>query len=384
MKTDLSFANQAEGYKKHFYSTNGVYALSHSVGPLPRVAEAALKQHYLTPWAEFGGDAWPHWLKIVDDFCANVGKLINADESEICPQTNLASGFSAYLTAIAKLDKNKDRRTVLMHKDAFASMGFVVNGLAKSHGLKLALVDCSPNHLEEWDAAIQQHDVLACLFTHVHSNTSEKSDIKVLAGLAKKHNVCALVDAAQSAGICKIDVQDWQVDALFGSCVKWLCGGPGAGYMYVKQDQIEALEPDITGWFSHQNPFEFDILHYQAAPSAKRFWGGTPSVAPFVMANASIELMMNIGLNKVISHNKAMKAGLIERLESKNAVSYLPSLSDLSHQGGSLCVGVANMDEVEQKLKSANIHFDRRDNIFRLSLHIMNDIEDLDVIAACF
>ena len=384
MKTDLGLENHVNGYKKHFYPTNGIYALSHSVGPLPQVAEAALKQHYLNPWAELGGDAWPHWLEVIDDFCAKVGSLINANESEICPQTNLAAGFSTYLTAIAKLDKNQDHRTVLMHKDAFASMGFVVSGLAQSHGLKLVLVHCEPNDIDGWDTALKAHDVLACLFTHVHSNTSQKSDVKALSHLAKKHDVYALVDVAQSAGISKIDVQDWDVDALFGSCVKWLCGGPGAGYMYVKQDQVNTLEPDIIGWFSHQNPFEFDILRYRAASSAKRFWGGTPSVAPFVMASASIELMLKIGIENIIAYNKHLKAALIERLQAKSTVSILPALKDLEQQGGSLCVGAKNMDEVEGKLQSAKIHFDRRENIFRLSLHIMNDIEDLDAIAACF
>jgi selenocysteine lyase/cysteine desulfurase len=208
--------------------------------------------------------------------------------------------------------------------------------------------------------------------------------VKALSHLAKKHDVYALVDVAQSAGISKIDVQDWDVDALFGSCVKWLCGGPGAGYMYVKQDQVNTLEPDIIGWFSHQNPFEFDILRYRAASSAKRFWGGTPSVAPFVMASASIELMLKIGIENIIAYNKHLKAALMERLQAKSTVSILPALKDLEQQGGSLCVGAKNMDEVEGKLQSAKIHFDRRENIFRLSLHIMNDIEDLDAIAACF
>jgi selenocysteine lyase/cysteine desulfurase len=384
LKTDLGLENQARAYKKHFYPSTGIYALSHSVGPLPKVAEEALKQHYLQPWAEHGGDAWPHWLQAIDDFCVKVGTLINASENEICPQTNLASGFSAYLTAIAKLDKNQHRRTILMHKDAFASMGFVVSGLTQSHGLKLALVDCDPNDLDAWDIAIQSHDVLACLFTHVHSNTSQKSKVKVLSHIAKKRGVYALVDVAQSAGVSIIDVQDWQVDALFGSCVKWLCGGPGAGYMYLQRDQIEALEPDIVGWFSHQNPFEFDILHYQASASAKRFWGGTPSVAPFVMASASISLMMTIGIDNIIAHNNALKTALIERLQAKSTVSILPALKDLEQQGGSLCVGATNMAEAEEKLKCANIRFDRRENIFRLSLHIMNDMEDIDAIAACF
>jgi len=369
-------------YKSYFHLPDGIYALAHSVGPLPKVSKLALQDHYLAPWEALGGDAWPKWLHSIDDFCTSVATLINATADEICPQPNLASGFSAYLSALAKLAINKNKRRVLMHQDAFASMGFVVTGLAKAYGLELVLIQGEPNYLQAWDKELAKGNTLACLFTHVHSNTSIKSDLAPLINLAKSHSAYALVDIAQSAGVVPVDSKEWGADAIFGSCVKWLCGGPGAGFMYIKESHINELEPDPVGWFSHENPFEFDITHYTPANNARRFWGGTPSVAPYVSACASINMILEIGVENVAQHNTDLKRRLLSSLPSY--VTIKPSEADLSEQGGSLCIGCDDMAKAAEKLNNAGVRYDRRGDIFRLSLHIMNSADDIDVIAGCF
>lgn len=369
-------------YKSQFCLPEGVYALAHSVGPLPFAAKQALQDHYLSPWAALGGDAWPSWLRSIDAFCDSVAKLLNCASDEVCPQPNLASGFSAYLSAIAKLPRNKNKRRILMHEDAFASMGFVVKGLAETYQLELHLVTTNPNNHDAWEAELAGNDVLACLFTHVHSNTSIKSDVEPLITLAKKYHAYALVDVAQSVGVVPIDAQRWKADAIFGSSVKWLCGGPGAGFMTLTCDQIDELHPDPIGWFSHQNPFEFDINHYAPATTAKRFWGGTPSVASYVTATAAIDTILNIGVEKIAQHNMDLKCYLLSKLPLE--VSIKPSANELQQQGGSICIGCDDMDNTALKLANAGVRFDRRGDIFRLSLHIMNDKHDADIIARCF
>lgn len=369
-------------YKSYFHLPDGIYALAHSVGPLPKVSKLALQEHYLSPWEELGGDAWPKWIEAIDNFCAAIAKLINATSDEICPQANLASGFSAYLGAIAKLPRNKHKRKILMHQDAFASMGFVVSALAESYGLELVLVNGNPNNLGAWETELAKENVLACLFTHVHSNTSVKSEVKPLVELAKAHDAYALVDIAQSVGVVPVDAKDWNADAIFGSCVKWLCGGPGAGYMFVQAKQIKELNPDPVGWFSHQNPFEFDISNFAPADTARRFWGGTPSVASYVTACASINMILEIGVENVAQHNFELKRHLLQILP--NTLTIKPTIDELHQQGGSLCLGCDDMDSAAAKLTAAGVRFDRRDKIFRISLHIMNTREDVEVIAECF
>lgn len=366
----------------YFEKPNGIYALSHSVGPMTIASKLALNEHYITPWTRLGGDAWPHWLGQIDNFCANIGQVINASPNEICPQINLASGFYSFITAIAKLPDYAHKDTILMHEDAFASMGFVVKGMAKTFNLQLVLISGPANNTDSWQQAFDNNKVLACLVTHVHSNTSVKSDVAAICAIAKQCQAYACVDIAQSVGIVPVDVKKWQADAVFGSCVKWLCGGPGAGFMYLKNDLIEVLEPDPIGWFSHQNPFEFDINQYTPAISAKRFWGGTPSIAPYVIANASINTLLRIGLEKLHTHNLALKSNLVKNLSSHKVFDNIKN--NYQHLGGSLCIETPEEAITRQQLISNQVKFDERNGIFRISLHAVNTIDEACIIAECF
>lgn len=369
-------------YSPHFVRPNGIYALSHSVGPITIAAKQALQTRFVDPWENFGGDAWPLWLSAIDEFCEQVAGLINTRRQNICPQPNLASGFSAFLSAIAKLTAHKHQNTILMHEDAFASMGFVVTALSKTYGLRLLLIKGDPNNLDAWMIAFEQHSVLACLISHVHSNTSVKSDVRQLCSLAKQFESFALVDIAQSAGVVPVDVNDWQADAVFGSCVKWLCGGPGAGFMYIQDSLLPSLQPDPVGWFSHQNPFEFNIENFVYAETAMRFWGGTPSVAPYVMAAASIKLIRQLGLKNIVKRNQELKLMLLNNLVDNQVNKKL--ISTLANQGGTLCLEAFDAQNTLQLLNKHKVKFDQRGDVFRISLHIMNTQKEARLIASCF
>ena len=368
-------------YSNLFEKPKGIYALSHSVGPLCKVARKALDTDYLNDWANLGGDAWPKWLTQIDGFSAQVAGLINANPQAICPQENLASGFYTFISAIAKRPEHKHQDTIVMHKDAFASMGFVVQGLANTYKLKLVLLNDAPNDIDAWYNAFEDNSVLACLVTHVHSNTSVKSKVREICAIARQFEAYSMVDIAQSVGIVPVDVKTWQVDAVFGSCVKWLCGGPGAGFMYVREDLITRLEPDPIGWFSHENPFEFDINRYVPASDAKRFWGGTPSVAPYVMASSAIECLQDIGLTKIIEHNYMLKHLIVERLTEYGV---LTEKVDVDSLGGSLCLAANHAAKTQEKLAKHAVAHDMRSDIFRISLHLINTVEEAEVVASCF
>lgn len=369
-------------WQELFMQPDGIYALSHSVGPLSKATATVLSTEYLQTWAEHGGDAWPHWLQQIDKFCSSIAYLIGADEHEICPQNNVAAGFSSFLNAIAKLPAYTHKRVILMHEDAFPSMGFVVAALSAQYHLELKLVRGHPNDVSVWQNHLQQNNVLACLITHVHSNTSLLSNAQQLCRMIKHYDAFALVDVAQSVGIVQVAVKDWQADAIFGSCVKWLCGGPGAGFMYVSHSIVEQLQPDLQAWFSHENPFEFDIHHYKSHRSAKRFWGGTPSIAPYVAANAALEQLSDMGWINIRKHNHSLKQALYKSIYNK--VLALPYQSDIQELGGSLCIQVDNLPALIQHLHSNNVRFDTRDTIIRLSLHVNNTYKDIETIADCF
>lgn len=204
--TAAALGTQDNDYRELFYVPNGVYALSHSVGPMTRNAKQALHANYLESWQHDGSDAWGQWLGETHAFCKQIANVVRADTIDICPQTNLAQAFHSFLSAIAKLPKHKHQRVILMHEDAFASMGFVVNGLKQAYQLELVLVKGNPNDIEPWLQALEQHKVLACLFTHVHSNTSVVSNVTELCSLAKQFEAFSMVDVAQSIGIVDVKI----------------------------------------------------------------------------------------------------------------------------------------------------------------------------------
>ena len=350
---------------KFILPETGPYFLTHSVGPMTVRGREYLDEYYTRPWAEHGGHAWPHWLTLIDKFHGDLSKLLGGAQDEFCPQANLSSAMTKYLLA---LPCQKDKIKILMHGHAFPSMGFVLKGL-QSAGYELELI---PAQLPATDTNVWAEyladDIDAVLITHVHSNTGALSPVAKIAEIARSKNIKVMVDAAQSAGIIPIHLPNWEADAVFGSCVKWLCGGPGAGWMWVNSRGLPELKPIDVGWFSHENPFEFDIRDFRYAKSAKRFWGGTPNVAPYATALGGIETILGIGVDNIRAHNlKLMQIAL-------------PDM-DFSQNGGTICYDAGDKaDAIENGLKAMKAQYDRRGNTLRLSMHVSNSVEDAMLI----
>ena len=361
----MSFADQ-------FHLPEGRYLLSHSVGCLPKPASQSLENGFLQPWSTGGGAAWPAWLQTIEGFCEELSGLFDVQAADICPQQNVSAGFANYLGALPREGRTK----VVMHADAFPTMGFVVKSL-QAAGLELVLID-EAEHADATDVWAKHLDetVLAALVTHVHSNTGVVSPVKEIADLCRAQGVRTAVDIAQSVAIVPVQPIHWGVDAVFGSCVKWLCGGPGAGYLWIDPDHAKTLQPPHVGWFSHADPFEFDIRSFTPATGARRFWGGTPSVAPYAVARAAIKTLRTIGLDRVRGHNLTLKNIAVAGLEGAGLTARAADVS-----GGTLCLKMGpKVDQFAGLLEKEGCHFDRRGSTIRISFHIFNTEDDARLV----
>jgi selenocysteine lyase/cysteine desulfurase len=338
----------------------GPYLLSHSAGLLPVAARGEFEAHFFAPWAVKPGESWPLWLSAIDDFRRALAGLLGGRMADYCPQPNVSAGLFALLSGLT-LEKTRDK--IVMSAQAFPSLGFVAQQ-AERLGFRLELLEGDPADIAIWDAALQP-DVAVVLVMHVHSNTSVVSPVTEIAELARARGIFSIIDVAQSAGILPIDVEAWQADALIGSCLKWLCGGPGAGFLWSPHD----LKPLNVGWFSHENPYAFDIRDFRYAPDARRFWGGTPSVAPYVLATTGIRTITDIGVETILAHNRA----LIARIDP----------SARTGKGGTLCHRPVDIEKAVATLTAADCRFDRRGDALRLSFHIYNTEADADIVAGC-
>lgn len=358
-----------------FHLPDGPYFLSHSVGCLPKKAEQSLAENYLSVWKASGGDAWPGWMQVLTDFQAELATLLGGKANEYCPQVNLSSGLTKLLTSMPVAPgKNK----VLMHASAFPSMGFVVKAL-RDYGYELKLIsnELDVADLDVWSDAMTE-DVAVSFITHVHSNTGILSPVAEICALSRMRGVTSILDVAQSAGVVPIDINYWHIDIVLGSCVKWLCGGPGAGYMWVNPILISRLKPKDVGWFSHQNPFEFDINHFEYAESVQRFMGGTPSIAPYALALGSLRIINKVSVDTIRDHNLHLTQIVLLAAEDKTLNKIDPHKS-----GGTLCLSFSESraETLASLLKQKEVFFDKRDNVLRLSLHLYNTIEEADMLA---
>lgn len=362
---------------KLFAPSKKIYLLSHSVGRMPLNAKQAMQDSFFSPWESDGHDIWDHWLNAIDDFRKALSSLFNANPNTFCPQSNISSGL---VKVVQSLPKSNSKNVILMCESDFPSAGFVLQQ-AQSMGYQLRVLpgNADVQNIDTWDQALKD-DVHCVFITHVQYATSKRSPVEQICELARSRDILSIVDIAQSAGVVPIDFNKWNSDVVVGSCIKWLCGGPGAGYLWINEDLLEQLKPSDVGWFSHRNPFEFDINNFEYANDSARFWGGTPSVSPYVVAANSINMINQFGVSKIQQHNQT----LINMLSASIPLDAMVSPNQGQPRGGTLVVNPKNRSDIEKSLDEKGVQYDARALGLRFSPHIYNTKEEIKLLVECF
>ena len=361
-------------FKDDFCIAEGSYLLSHSVGRPLKSMERHFAEHYLSPWQDSNKEPWQQWLPQIDAFTSALGKLFNSPSSQFCPQVNLSSGLTKLVMSHPQLQRKHCK--VLMAQSDFPSMGFAMQKALPSCA-QIVFIPEEENlsELSVWERYLTC-DIDMVFVSHVYSNTGVQAPINDIVLRSKTTNSLSIIDVAQSAGVLPVDLTTLDADFMIGSSVKWLCGGPGAAYLWINKDQLAQCKPKDVGWFSHENPFEFNINNFTYHHSALRFWGGTPSVAPYVIAAHSISYFAELTANKVRRHNLAMISDIHQHL-SEFVVSPLHS----SQCSGTVILFFDKKQlQVLTALSKANISVDERKYGVRVSPHIYTTKEDINAL----
>ncbi|MEM9573295.1 MAG: aminotransferase class V-fold PLP-dependent enzyme [Pseudomonadota bacterium] len=360
--------------REHFHVPDN-YFLSHSVGCLPKTAPDRLGQDYIQQWMIHGGDAWPGWLDVLDTFRARLGAYLGSPVRNLCPQTNISSGLTKLLYS---LPAPTSKPTILCSLEDFPTTGFVFKQ-AERMGFRVKFMQGDVSDLDAWTEAFDDSVGLIHI-THAFSNTSKLAPVAELCALARDRGAISVVDIAQSAGAIPVDLSLWQPDFALGTGVKFLCFGPGACFLYASDEMIETCAPVDVGWFSHEQPFEMDIHNFRYADSAMRFFGGTPSPAPFVLATAALDLWETLGPKQV--HARIQYH--LDRLCAAVSHGTLVSPRTSGARGGALVINLLDRDPLRAELSKRNIRCDERKEGFRFSVHAYTNEEEIDLLIDAF
>lgn len=360
--------------KQDFCLPDGHYLLNHSVGRPLKSAEASFRQQFFQPWQTLPAEPWDQWLSIIDDFVQGLAHLFGGDKYDFCPQVNVSSALTKLLTAMPMPAQGK--LTILMAEQDFPSLGFVFQKVLPEK-LTIRFIPKNENlaSADSWDRYLTP-DVDIALITHAYSNTGIAAPLTSILPIARQRNILTILDVAQSAGVLPMNLSKLAPDAMIGSCVKWLCGGPGSGYLWLSTALNQQCKPRDVGWFSHQNPFEFDIHHFEYHQTMLKFWGGTPSITPYALSSNSIKYFTNLGIDNVRKHNLELQNSIIAAMHN-----FVKSPIETEGRNGSVILHFGDKQaDILTGLQKHKVIVDERYLGIRVSPHIYNDQQDIDAI----
>ena len=310
------------------------YLVTHSLGAMPNTVYAKLNA-YAEQWATRGVRAWAEgWWDSPVTVGNVLAKIMNAPEGSVVMHQNVSVIEGIVASA---LDFSGARNKVVYSDQNFPTNMYAWEGW-KRHGARIDMVtspDGATMPTEKMCAAIDESTLIVPI-SHVFFRSSFLQDARAICARARQVGALVLLDTYQSLGTVPIDVRELDVDMVCGGSVKWLCGGPGAGYLYVKPEVQAKLAPKITGWAAHAAPFSFELGEQRYASNIRRMLNGSPGVPSFLAATAGYEQVLEVGVQSIRRHSiqltEALRANLLDRGFD------VSSPADPHQRGGSLTV----------------------------------------------
>jgi kynureninase len=333
------------------------YMISHSLAPMPRRVQTALQQ-FTDTWATRGIRAWEEGWWDMPITCGDlIGSIIGAPRGRVAMHQNVSICQSIVISCF---DWKGPRNKLVTDGLNFPSNDYIYYG-AERQGARIVSVPPTAGgltvRLEDILASIDEETLLVSI-SHVAFRSSALQDLAAI--VQHSHSVGALVfaDLYQSAGIVPLNVTALNLDFATGGSVKWLLGGPGAGYLYVRPDLDATLQPAATGWAAHAHPFEFDGGPIDYAPNMHRYLNGTPNVPAMYSARSGYEIINEIGVDVISAKSRRQTQQMIALADEAGITVHSPR--DPAQRGGTLIFDVPNGRAVTAELIRRHILVDFR------------------------
>lgn len=354
---------------------NTTYMISHSLGAMPKRAADAL-QEFAETWASRGIRAWEEgWWEMPVTVGNLIGSIIGAGEGEIVMQQNVSI---CQLIVTSCFNWTGRRNKVVSDGLNFPSNDYVYHGLERQGArvVSVASPDGMTLPLELMLDAIDEETQLVSV-SHVSFRSSYVHDLAAITKRAHEAGALVVADIYQSAGILPLNVREMGLDFATGGSVKWLCGGPGAGYLYVRRDLWPQLEPAATGWMAHREPFAFETGPIELAHDAFRFLNGSPNIPGLYSARSGYEIINEIGVERIRENSVRQTQRLIDLADEAGFPVHV--CRDSKYRGGVVILDVPNGNQVTQELARREVLVDYRPQAgIRIAPHFYTADEELD------
>lgn len=340
-----------------------VYFNACSLGPIPRRGRAAVEK-YARDWDEQGTPVWfSTWLPLLDRFRGRVAELLRAPAGS----TAIAPSVSVALTSLATgLPLPAGRKKVLIGELDFPTIGhqwlsrpeFEVEFVPSKDGMTIPP--------EAFAERIDSSTALVAT-THLFYTTGYLQDVRAIADAAHAAGALCLIDGYQTCGCVPLDVTAMDCDAFTGGCLKWLSGGPGNAFLYVRPSLIPQVRPHGTGWFATRDPFSFTLQELVFADDARRLETGTWAMACHYAGLAGLEQILEVGVENIQERLRDLTDRILERCDEAGVKTFTPR--ERSKRCGIVTLECEHPEDVEAKLHQEGVIVDSRPGRVRLSPH---------------
>jgi kynureninase len=341
------------------------YLINHSLAAMPADAETRVAE-YAHVWKTRGIRAWGEgWWDLSLTVGDQVGRIVGAPPGTVCMHQNVTVAVAVVLSCFRP---EPPRNRIVYLEGEFPSVRYLLQAQPAAETRAVPDVDALLDEIDE--------RTLLVPLSHVLFKTAELQDVRAVQRRAAEVGAHVILDAYQSAGAVPLNVTGLGVSFATGGSVKWLCGGPGAGWLYVRPDLIEGLEPAFVGWQGHARPFAFEPeLEY--ADGIARFLTGTPNVPALYAATAGYDVIEEVGVDAIRRRSLDLTDHLIHLAD--RAGYEVTSQRDQTRRGASVSVRMAGFEGVHKELAARQVLCDFRPEVgLRLGPHFFNTEEELD------
>lgn len=350
---------------------------SHTLGAMPGAAADDLAE-YARTWGERGIRAWEErWMGVPAEVAGSLERLLNAAQGSVSLHPNVTV---AQAVALSCVDFTNARARLVCTDEDFPSVLYLYEGLAR-RGAEIVRVRARDGRRiaeEDVVAAIDERTAVVAIST-VLFRTAQALDLAPIVRRGRECGALTLFDAYQAAGTLELDLGSLEPDFVTGGSVKWLCGGPGTGWLYARPALAPRLVPALTGWFGHEEPFAFDSGPTRLHAGERRFWNGTPCIPAYVAARAGFGLAATIGSAAIRAKSLRLTARMMALADE--AGFRVVSPREDAKRGGTVCLDVPEAPRVCAALLAQDVLLDHRPGVgLRLAPHYYTRDDEVDEV----